>query len=143
MLTITHELSEALAEFRDATGTSPASFVTGLLLEALPMIRNVTRAAQLAKQQHKAEAFDVLSSTLADALHDGAGIQREILAEGHKIRRASGTPKRTPAEEAQDAAEDAEFSAAYASMLEAAEDEKKSREELRQELIKLREKSRK
>jgi len=92
-LTITPELSEALAEFRDATGTSPASFVTGLLLEALPMIRNVTHAAQLAKQQHKAEAFDVLSSTLADALHDGAGIQREILAEGHKIRRAAGTPR--------------------------------------------------
>lgn len=91
-LTITPELSEALAEFRDATGTSPASFVTSLLLEALPMIRNVTHAAQLAKQ-HKAEAFDVLSSTLADALHEGAGIQREILAEGHKIRRAAGTPR--------------------------------------------------
>lgn len=90
-LTIPQELADALAEFREATGTSPASFVTGLLVEALPMIRSVTHAAQLAKQGN-VEAFDVLSSTLADALHDGAGLQREILAE-HKIRRAAGTPK--------------------------------------------------
>lgn len=86
-LTITPEIAHALDEFREATGTSPASFITGLLLEALPMIRSVARAAQVAKSD-KAQAFDVLSSTLAEALHDGSGLQMEILEEGHKVRRA-------------------------------------------------------
>lgn len=86
-LTITDEIAHALDEFREATGTSPASFITGLLLEALPMIRSVSRAAELAKKD-KAEAYGVLSSTLAEALHDGAGLQMEILEEGHKVRRA-------------------------------------------------------
>jgi hypothetical protein len=53
----------------------------------MPMIRSVTRAAEMAKKD-KAEAFGVLSTTLAEALHDGAGLQLEILEEGHKVRRA-------------------------------------------------------
>lgn len=86
-LTITDDIAHALEEFREATGTSPASFITGLLIEALPMIRSVTKAAQVAKKD-KAEAFGVLSSTLAEALHDASGLQMEILEEGHKVRRA-------------------------------------------------------
>lgn len=86
-LTIPDDLAQVLAEFREATGVSPASFVTGMLIEAMPMIRNVTRAALVAKSD-KAQAFDVLSSTLAEALHDGAGLQMEILDETHKVRRA-------------------------------------------------------
>jgi len=97
-LTITPEIAHALDEFRQATGTSPASFVTGLLLEALPMIRNVSRAAELAKKD-KAEAFSVLSTTLAEALHDGAGLQLEILEEGHKVRRARHDVAKPPKED--------------------------------------------
>ena len=86
-LTIPDELAHVLAEFREATGVSPASFVTSMLIDAMPMIRNVTRAALIAKSD-KAQAFDVLSSTLAEALHDGSGLQMEILDESHKVRRA-------------------------------------------------------
>jgi hypothetical protein len=143
MLTVPQELFDALAEFREATGTSPASFVTGMLLEALPMIRSVTQAAQLAKQGN-VEAFEVLSSTLADALHEGTGVQRELMAE-HKVRRAAGTPKArqtkedrklADAEKMAESLEDAEFAAAYADMLQAADDEKQAREELRQAVTK-------
>ena len=86
-LTIPDDLAHVLAEFREATGVSPASFVTGMLIDAMPMIRNVTRAALISKSD-KAQAFDVLSSTLAEALHDGSGLQMEILDEAHKVRRA-------------------------------------------------------
>lgn len=86
-LTIPDDLAHVLAEFREATGVSPASFVTGMLIDAMPMIRNVTRAALISKSD-KAQAFDVLSSTLAEALHDGSGLQMEILDESHKVRRA-------------------------------------------------------
>ena len=107
------------------------------------MIRSVTQAARLAKQGN-AEAFEVLSSTLADALHDGTGLQREIMAE-HKVRRAAGTPKPhqtkedrklADAEKMAQSLEDAEFAAAHAAMLQAADDEKQAREELQQAVAK-------
>lgn len=97
-LTIPDELAHVLAEFREATGVSPASFVTSMLIDAMPMIRSVTRAAQMAKTD-KAEAFGVLSSTLAEALHDGAGLQLEILEEGHKVRRARHDVAKPPKED--------------------------------------------
>lgn len=99
MLTIPPELAHALDEFREATGTSPASFVTSLLVEALPMIQSLTKAARLAKQNN-AEALDVFSETVADALCQVAGVQRDLLEHSHKIRRAAGkqsSKKRKPA----------------------------------------------
>ena len=48
MLTLPPELAHAFEEFREATGTAPASFVTHLLMESLPMIRSITEASRAA-----------------------------------------------------------------------------------------------
>ena len=96
MLTLTPELAQAFNEFRDATGTAPASFVTHLLMESLPMIQSVTRAT-LAAARDQQEALDIMQSALSAALHQGTSTQLE-LDEARSIRRARGTkPKKAKA----------------------------------------------
>ena len=87
MLSLPPELEHALDEFREATGTAPASFVVEMLMQAVPMIKSVSKAAQMAKQGNL-EAFDVLNATLADALHEGTGVQQEMLGKSSQLRKA-------------------------------------------------------
>lgn len=96
MLTLTPELAKAFDEFREATGTAPASFVVHLLIESLPMIQSVTRAS-LAASRDQQEALDIMQSALSAALHQGTSTQLE-LDEARSIRRARGfKPKKVKA----------------------------------------------
>lgn len=97
MLTLTPELAKAFDEFREATGTAPASFVTHLLMESLPMIRSITEASRAAARDQQ-EALGILQSALGTALHQGTSVQLEILEAGTALRRARGTkPKKAKA----------------------------------------------
>lgn len=87
MLTIPDELAHALDEFREATGTAPTSFVVEMLMQALPSIKSISKSVQMAKQGNL-DAFDVLNSTLADALHEGAGVQKDMLKKSSQLRKA-------------------------------------------------------
>lgn len=94
MLTLTPELAKAFDEFREATGTAPASFVSRLLVESLPMIRSVTEASRAAAKDQQ-EALGILQSALGAALHQGSSAQLEMLEASSSIRRARGTkPKK-------------------------------------------------
>ena len=93
-LTIPDELGHAFDEFREATGPAPASFVVQMLVEAIPMLESITKAARMAKQGNL-EAYDILHSTLAGALHQGTGIQHDMLEKSSQLRKArSDTPKK-------------------------------------------------
>lgn len=97
MLTIPPELAKAFDEFREATGTAPASFVTHLLMESLPMIRSITEASRAAARDQQ-EALGILQSALGTALHQGTSVQLEMLEAGTALRRARGTkPKKAKA----------------------------------------------
>lgn len=97
MLTLTPELAKAFDEFREATGTAPASFVTHLLMESLPMIRSITEASRAAARDQQ-EALGILQSALGTALHQGTSVQLEMLEAGTALRRARGTkPKKAKA----------------------------------------------
>ena len=97
MLTIPPELAKAFDEFRDATGTAPASFVTHLLMESIPMIRSITEASRAAARDQQ-EALGILQSALGTALHQGTSAQLEMLEAGTALRRARGTkPKKAKA----------------------------------------------
>lgn len=96
MLTLPPELAKAFDEFREATGTAPASFVVHLLMESLPMIQSVTRAS-LAAARDQQEALDIMQSALSAALHQGTSTQLQ-LDEARSIRRARGfKPKKAKA----------------------------------------------
>ena len=97
MLTIPPELAKAFDEFRDATGTAPASFVTHLLMESIPLIRSITEASRAATRDQQ-EALGILQSALGAALHQGTSAQLEMLEAGTALRRARGTkPKKAKA----------------------------------------------
>lgn len=115
MLSLPPELEHALDEFREATGTAPASFVVEMLMQAVPMIESISKAARMAKQGNL-EAFDVLSNSLAGALHQGMGVQTDMLEKSSQLRKArsdAATPPKknrkrpAPLTAAQEAKEDA------------------------------------
>jgi len=95
MLTLPDELAHALDEFREATGTAPSSFVVNMLMQAVPMLESVAKAARMAKQGNL-EAFDVLSNTLATHLHQGMGIQQDMLEKGSQLRKARSDAANPP-----------------------------------------------
>lgn len=77
MLTLTPELAKAFDEFREATGTAPASFVVSMLVEAIPAINAITQASKvLAKNQD--HAMSIMQDVLSDALHQGAAVQLDM-----------------------------------------------------------------
>lgn len=115
MLSLPPELEHAFDEFREATGTAPASFVVEMLMQAVPMIESISKAARMAKQGNL-EAFDVLNNSLAGALHQGMGVQTDMLEKSSQLRKArsdAATPpkknRKRPASltAAQEAKEDA------------------------------------
>lgn len=87
MLSLPDELAHALDDFREATGTAPSSFVVEMLMQAIPMIESVSKAARMAKQGNL-EAFDILNNTLAVALHEGTGVQQDMLEKSSQLRKA-------------------------------------------------------
>lgn len=77
MLTLTPELAKAFDEFREATGTAPASFVVSMLVEAIPAINAITQASKvLAKNQD--HAMSIMQDVLSDALHQGTAVQLDM-----------------------------------------------------------------
>lgn len=77
MLTLTPELAKAFDEFREATGTAPASFVVSMLVEAIPAINAITQATkELAKNQD--HALTIMQDVLSDALHQGTAVQLDM-----------------------------------------------------------------
>lgn len=77
MLTLTPELAKAFDEFREATGTAPASFVVSMLVEAIPAINAITQASKaLAKNQD--HAMSIMQEVLSDALHQGTAVQLDM-----------------------------------------------------------------
>ena len=77
MLTLTPELAKAFDEFREATGTAPASFVVSMLVEAIPAINAITQATKaLAKNQD--HAMTIMQDVLSDALHQGTAVQLDM-----------------------------------------------------------------
>ena len=115
MLSLPPELEHAFDEFREATGTAPASFVVEMLMQAVPMIESISKAARMAKQGNL-EAFDVLNNSLAGALHQGMGVQTDMLEKSSQLRKArsdAATPPKknrkrsAPLTAAQEAKEDA------------------------------------
>lgn len=77
MLTLPDELSHALDEFREATGTAPSSFVVSMLVEAIPAINAITQATKaLAKNQD--HALTIMQGVLSDALHHGTAVQLDM-----------------------------------------------------------------
>lgn len=77
MLTLPDELSNALDEFREATGTAPSSFVVSMLIEAIPAINAVTQASRaLAKDQE--HAITIMQDVLSDALRQGTAVQLDM-----------------------------------------------------------------
>jgi hypothetical protein len=51
------------------------------------MIESVSKAARMAKQGNL-EAFDILNNTLAVALHEGTGVQQDMLEKSSQLRKA-------------------------------------------------------
>lgn len=77
MLTLTPELAKAFDEFREATGTAPASFVVSMLVEAIPAINAITQATKaLAKNQD--HALTIMQDVLSDVLHQGTAVQLDM-----------------------------------------------------------------
>lgn len=77
MLTLTPELAKAFDEFREATGTAPASFVVSMLVEAIPAINAITQASKaMAKNQD--HAMSIMQDVLSDVLHQGTAVQLDM-----------------------------------------------------------------
>lgn len=77
MLTLTPELAKAFDEFREATGTAPASFVVSMLVEAIPAINAITQASK-ALANNQDHAMSIMQEVLSDALHQGTAVQLDM-----------------------------------------------------------------
>lgn len=87
------ELEHALNDLREATGVAPASFIVEIMTEAVPMIRSITQAATLAKQNN-ADAFQVLGEALTEAMYQGTSVQMDLIEAHRKIRKSAGKPRK-------------------------------------------------
>src|SRR3954470_834583 len=83
MLSIDPETKAELDRFAAATGTPASTFISQLLDEARPMLRQLASAAEAAKQQ-RAEAMDML---LAPLEHAASGIEQAKLELHEKRKR--------------------------------------------------------
>lgn len=83
------EVEHALNDLREASGIAPASFITQIITESLPMIQALTKANRALKHD-QAEAFEVLGQALATAMHQGTETQLELIETRRKVRRTAG-----------------------------------------------------
>lgn len=95
LLTLPDELSYAFDDFREATGTAPASFVVQLLMEALPIIQAMTNAANAAKTD-RLQAVNIMQDAMASALHQGTASQLDMYEAATTLRKARSNHKRKP-----------------------------------------------
>ena len=91
-VTLEPEVHEALREFQEASGTSPASFISQVMTNSLGMLRGLTRAAKLANEKNL-DAFDLLQEQLLEATHKATQMGLNLHTERTNIRRAKGTRK--------------------------------------------------
>lgn len=87
------ELEHALNDLREATGVAPASFIVEIMTEAVPMIRSITQAATMAKQNN-ADAFQALGEALTEAMHQGTAVQMDLIEANRRIRKSAGKPRK-------------------------------------------------
>lgn len=85
------EVDRAFTELREVSGIAPASFITNLLVEALPVIQAMVQAHSVLKTD-QTEAFDVMANALASAMHQGTEAQLELIEVSRKVRKTSGKP---------------------------------------------------
>ncbi len=79
------ELLDALKELQDSTGASISGFVTEVLTQSIPMIRQISMAARLAKQRDIA-ALDVMNQALQAALAQGQQMSLDMANKAPQIR---------------------------------------------------------
>jgi hypothetical protein len=87
MLSLPQELEHAFDDFREATGTAPASFVIQVLMEALPMIVAMTESSKAAKDD-RLEAVEIMQRAMTSALHQGTAAQVEMDIATAPLRKA-------------------------------------------------------
>lgn len=79
------ELLEALKELHESTGASMSGFVTEVLTQSIPMIRQISKAARLAKAKDIA-ALDVMNQALQTALMQGQQMSLDMANKAPQIR---------------------------------------------------------
>ena len=79
------ELLAALKELNESTGASMSGFVTEVLTQAIPMIRQISMAARLAKAKD-ITALDVMNQALQTALLQGQQMSLEMARKAPQIR---------------------------------------------------------
>lgn len=87
MLTLTPELAAAFDEFREATGTAPASFVAHLLVDSIPVIKAVSDGARRVASG-QVDALDQMQKVLSLVMHQGTAAQLELLEHQGTLRKA-------------------------------------------------------
>lgn len=87
MLSLPQELEHAFDDFREATGTAPASFVIQVLMEALPVIQAMTESCKAAKDD-RLEAVEIMQRAMTSALHQGTAAQVEMDIATAPLRKA-------------------------------------------------------
>lgn len=87
MLSLPAELEHAFDDFREATGTAPASFVVQLLMESLPLIKAMAAASRAVKTDQR-EAINIMQQAMTSALHQGTAAQIDMYEAAKTIRKA-------------------------------------------------------
>lgn len=80
------ETYEVIKECADAVGASMSSVIAEIMDEAAPSLRNVQKAAQMAKTKPR-EAFDLLAEQLAIAQHTASQAQLDLHETKHSLKR--------------------------------------------------------
>jgi len=70
-------------------GIAPASFITEIVEESLPVIHAMVAASKNIKSD-KIEAFEALSEALASVLSAGSDAQLDLIEQTRKLRRTAG-----------------------------------------------------
>lgn len=88
-VTITPELHQALIEFRRASGMSPASMLSTMLSETVPVIQSMTEAYKLAKKSPQ-QAAQVMRDLVSNTHVQVAQMQLDMQPKAKKkIRRST------------------------------------------------------
>lgn len=79
------ELLDALNELKDSADCSISGFVTEVLTTSIPMIRQLSKAARMAKQKDIA-ALDVMNQALQEMLLKGQQMSLDMAHKAPQIR---------------------------------------------------------
>ena len=95
-ITLSPESRAALDALSEAAGVSAASFIAGLVHDAIPVIEATTRALRAARTQPQ-KAADILNSEVVRAVAKVAQGQLELdeaIAERRTMRRTTKRPRK-------------------------------------------------